>query len=307
MADEVIPPIVVEAPVVVAEAPIPAAVVAEAPVVAAEPAVVAEPPPAEVPSLIEGMGEKPVPVEAPKVEEAPAVEPPKEGDPKPAVEAKPEEKPKEPEKAADAPKEGEPKVEAKPAEPVKSEPFDYGYKVPEIITMDDAQKGELHEALDSFRADPKAGAQKLLDMHAKSVQAFADHHTEQTLRNQIKTFNATRREWQIAADADPEIGGPAKDTARAAIARVRDSVISTAKPGTPQHAADVQAFNEFCRVTGAGDNPTMLKMFHRMARFLDEPPPPPPGGKPPATNGANPNATRSQRMYPNTNFGRKAS
>lgn len=300
MADEVVPVAPVAAPIAEA-APVAApAVVAEAPaVVEAPPA--AEPAPAEVPSLIEGMGDQPKVEEAPKTEEAPkegdqppAAEPTKEADAEPKKDDQP--------KPADAPKEGEPKVDAAPVEPAKPEPVEYAYQVPEVITMDDAQKGEFHGILDEFRANPKEGAQKLLDLHAKSLQSYH----EETLRNQIKTFNATRREWQIAADSDPEIGGPAKDTARAAIARVRDAVISTAKPGTPQYAADKTAFDQFCRVTGAGDNPVMLKMFHRMARFLDEPTPPPPGGKPPASNGANPNRSRSERMYPNTDFGRKA-
>ncbi len=310
-------------PVVAAEAPVVAAAVAEV----AAPAAIQQP--VDIPSALDSAGrEAPVVeakveavVEQPKTEEVkvePVVEAKTEEKPveaaadgdKPAEEKKPaeEEKPK----AEEPPKEGEPKpeepkteekaAEAAPVEAAKPDPVEYKFTLPEIITMDDAQKGEFTGALDEFRANPAEGAQKLIDMHVKSLEA----HSERERVNQFKVFNDTRAAWILEAKADPEFGGSGYQTSLSQVARVRDAVISTHKKGTQEYDADAKAFADMCRITGAGDNPVFLKMFKRMARFLKEPDPPPPGGKPPASNGANPNRSRAERMYPNTNFGRKA-
>jgi hypothetical protein len=182
-----------------------------------------------------------------------------------------EAKPAEPTKPADAKTEAKPAEvkpeEAKPAEPVKPEPVEYKYALPETIKLDDARKGELHAALDEFRANPAEGAQRLLDMHAAQMQRFA----ETTLENQHKAFADTRKGWRTEVLADPEIGGAGHQTAMGAIARARDAIVSSAKPGTAQHASDLKAFSDFLTITGAGDHPAFLRLLHNAARYSDEP------------------------------------
>lgn len=269
MADEAVPsapptngagasPEPVAASPAAAPAPVPA--VEAAPVAAPAPAApAAEPAPSETPTLLETI--KPEPAKPAEPE-------------KPAAEAKPEDKPAEP-KPADKPVEAKPTDAPKPdapAEPAKLDPVAYEYALPDTIKMDDAFKGEFHAALDALRADPTKGAQGLIDLHNKAMTNFAD----ETLRNQISTFNTTRKGWQTDVMADPELGGAGYETTMGAVARMRDLLVPESRRA---------AFNDFLRITGAGDHPEFLRLLHNAARFYDEAPMPPPGAKPPPNIG----------------------
>jgi len=189
-------------------------------------------------------------------------------------EAKPEDKPAEPKPEAEAPL---PVVEAPPLAPVE-----YKYSLPETVKLDDALKTELHGALDEFRANPAEGAQKLLDMYARETTRFAEEYDRQSLANQHAAFANTRKEWKTRWAASEDIGGAGYDTSLKAMCRVRDLVVSSAKPGTPQYQNDWNEFLEFCAVTGAGDHPAFARLLHNAARFVDEAPIAPPN----ARNGA---------------------
>ena len=294
MADEIVPaggaPMASAASAEPAPAPTPvvaAPAVAEVPVVEAAPAVV---PTSEVPSLLEGFTTPPPVVEpAPEAEAKPA-----DGE-KPAeapAEAPPAEKPVEGEKPAEAPPaEGEKPAEAA-AEPVEPPPVEYKYEAPEGLEIPDEMRGKLHTAFDELRIDPNKGAQSLLALHVEAIQQAE----ARALQDQHRVFNQTRTDWRTQVTNDPEIGRGRHDTAMKAIARVRDTLISSHKPGTPEYAADAADFDMFLRITGAGDNPVFLKALHRAARFLDEGTPPQPGAKPSPTNGMAP-GSRRERMY----------
>lgn len=237
-------PVVVEQPVVEAAAPV---VEAEKP---AEAAPAAE----RTPSLLEA-AEAPGQRDAEKVAEIA----------KPAAEEKPAE-PKPEEKPAEK-KDGEPAAEEKPVEAAKPDPVEYEYTVPETITMDDARRGQFHEALDGFRADPKAGAQKLLDMHQ---QAIVDYD-KQSRQNQWDVFNSTKADWRKQVQQDELIGGAGHQTAMQAIATVRNAFVSDAPFGSKQYKADMSEFVKALDDTGAGDHPAILRVFYRFARRLNEP------------------------------------
>ncbi|WP_143029605.1 hypothetical protein [Bradyrhizobium brasilense] len=195
-------------------------------------------------------------------------------DKQPAADAKPEAKDAKP--AAEGDKPAEPAKDAAPAAP---EPIAYEYTVPETLKIDDATRGELHSALDAFRQDPAKGAQALIDLHNKAVTSFA----EQSLANQHKAFNETRSGWARDVLADEEIGGAGHQTAMRAIARMRDLFVPEKERA---------AFDQFLRVTGAGDHPQFLKLLHQAARYIDEPSMPPAGAKPTANNGKPPGSRR---------------
>lgn len=240
-----------------------------------------EPHPVEVPSLLETVGKK----EEPKVEAKPA-------DAVKPVDAALEAKPVE----AAAP-------EVKPVEPPTApEKVEWKFELPPTLKADDARMGRFTGILDNILT-PKEGetrvqaGQRLLDLHNEAMTAYA----EQTLANQIKAFNDTRAEWRKQVMADPKLGGSGHDTAMGAVARMRDLTISDAKPGTPQYETDAKEFNDFLRVTGAGDHPAYLRQLHRFARFLDEPPAPAAIGKPTPTNGIRPNGGfyRNKAASPN--------
>jgi hypothetical protein len=259
-------------------APVPSAEAAIAPAAAPIP----EAKPTLLQEAVKAVEEKAAPAaEAkpaePKVEAKPAADAkPAEGE-KPAAETKPVD--------AEKPAEGEkPAAETKPAESAKPEPVEYKYTLPETLKLDDATKAELHAALDDFRADPAANAQKLIDLHNKSIEAFA----KQVAQDQRTTFYATRDTWRKEIMADPILGGAGHQTAAGAVARMRDKLVDPAdlKPrkfddGAPR----LSAFDEFLETTGAGDHPALWRMLHNAARYLDEPAPPPPNARPAANNG----------------------
>ena len=177
------------------------------------------------------------------------------------------------EKPAEAAKPEDEKPAA--AAPALPEPIVYEYTLPEGFKVDEAQKLQLNAALDSFRVDPKAGVQSLMNLHAKTMQDFASA----TLQRQYDVFNQTRKDWQKQIMADPQLGGSGYETAMKAVARMRDRFI-------PE--ADRKAFNDFLKITGAGDHPMFVRLLHNVARAFDEPKPPAANPKPPPNNGKPP-------------------
>lgn len=288
-----------EASVPAASAPIPdvqAAPVAAEPVAAVQadqpatvPATAVEAPPAqaavaeppahpEVPkSLLDKFDEKAAPVEA-KPEDKPAEEAPKPADAPPVEEPKAETPPVE---------EPKPAVEEPPVQAL--DPIDWfadegGIKVPEVVALDDASRTKLTEALELGRTDPTKGAQALMDMHAAALDQFAaDVHTKMWTQ-----FGETRKGWQTQVMADPILGGNGHDTAMGVVARMRDSFITRAEPGTPEHAKHMADWKDFMDTTGAGDHPALLRFMHNVGHKFDEASPPPPDPKPPADLGRKP-------------------
>lgn len=250
---------------------------------------------AERPSLLETVGKEAVAeksVAEIKPAEKPAAEP-----------EKPAEKPAEAKPADVKPAEAKPDVpkpeDAKPAEAAKPEPLaavEYKYELPATLKLDDALKGELHTALDAFRGNPAEGAQPLIDLHNRIVTDLVTQNADATLRNQHKSFNDTRTQWNKDWAADEQIGGAGYQTALRAVARMRDQFVSAELPGTPKYETDRKSFEEFLRVTGAGDHPAFGRFLHNVARAFDEPALPPTNGKPAPNNGAKP-GSRRERMY----------
>lgn len=272
-----------------------------APAVEAPPAPEAPKHPVEVPSALEAFAkeqaEKPVETKPAEAEAKPAEKP---------AEAKPEEKPAEakpPEVAK--PAEAKPDEAPKPeeAKPAELPAVEYKYTLPEKLAMNDEQKVAVHSAFDAFRADP-TNPQPLIDFHAQQMEAFGTHLVQEMRSQQNRDFNAMREEWRKELMADPEFGGAGYQTTMSNAARVRDVAVSDHKPGTPEFAKDLAEFDRALSMTGAGDNPTILKAFSRLSRFISEAKPLNTEIKPAPTNGVRP-GSRSARMYDNTNFGPK--
>lgn len=259
MADPVDP--TVAAPIPEVSAAVPAVVETPAPAAAVELApaapIVATPEiPAAEPTLLEKFEQEKAVLEAAKV-------------------PKPTEPAKEPGKEAAAADPAKSADETKAPEPPPLAPVEYKYTLPETLKMDDALKGEVHSALDAFRSNPAEGAQKLIDLHAKTMQDYA----EQLSRDQHTVFAKTRQDWQKEVMSDAQLGGAGYQTTMGAIARVRDALV-------PEN--DRAAFDDFLRITGAGDHPQFLKLLHRAVPYIDEPPQPPPNPKPPTGLGQKP-------------------
>lgn len=193
-------------------------------------------------------------------------------------EAKPEEKTEEKQAEAKPAEEKPAEPEEKKPEdvkPVELAPVEYKYTLPETIKLDDAHKVELHGALDDFRKNPAEGVQKLIDLHNKTMQEY----DAQVVQRQHEAFNQMRDDWNKQVMADPELGGAGHQTAMQAIARMRDLAV-------PEK--DRPAFEQFLRITGAGDHPAFLKAMHNFARYFDEAAQPPPNARPAPNNGKRP-------------------
>lgn len=207
------------------------------------------------------------------------------GKPK-AEEPKPAEPEKKPEVAA-KPEEAKPVVEAP-----KVEAVDYfkDVKLPEAVALKDEQRGEFAGALDAvLKGDTAIGVQKLFDLHNQAATQIV----EDIRKQQYEVFNDTRKKWAEQVAADPEMGGSGFETTKRAVARMRDLLV-------PE--GDRKEFDEFLRVTGAGDHPAFFRLLHRATRFFDEPRMPPPNPKPPPNIGKRPGGRNAADLYPNTNF-----
>lgn len=226
---------------------------------------------------------KPAEPAAPAVEKVDAVAAAKET--KPAAEAKPVEAAK-------------PAEAVKPAVPAAApEPIKYDFKMPETMAgtkADDPGIQAFTGVLNEAKAPPEVG-QKLLDMHADRMMAFA----QQMRDEQFKVFNQTREDWAKEVKSDPEIGGAGYQTAMGAIARMRDLFVSSHPTTSPEYQKDRASFEQFLRVTGAGDHPAFLRFAHNVAASFDEPALPPPGAKPVANNGQAPGGRRGKVLYDN--------
>jgi len=267
MTDE--PKTETEKPAVTTETPAPAAapvVEAAAPVASSPEASPAEPAKTEADAeyketLLEAVTKELAAETEPKVEEAKAGE----------TEKKPE---------------GEPQKTAEPEKPAL-EPIEYKYEVPEGFEIDDARKGELSKALDEFRANPAEGAKGLLDLHAKAVVEAVN----KARADQMQVFNNTKADWEKLILAHPTVGGPGFETAKRAVARVRDAALAG------MDASRKADFEHFLRVTGAGSHPAFWDMLHELAAYVDEPTQSPTGILPPRDTGKAPRGARRNEGF----------
>jgi hypothetical protein len=166
------------------------------------------------------------------------------------------------------------------AEPVKYEAF----TLPEGVTLQPERVDEFTALLGNTELAPQARAQQLVDMHVNAMQSYA----EGIAADQHKAFGEMRRGWRTEVMADEELGGAGHQTAMNAIARMRDMLVPSARR---------EAFNRAMDLTGAGDHPEILRVFHAAARLFDEPAPMHDPPKPPPNNGRRPSAGAHGGFY----------
>lgn len=150
---------------------------------------------------------------------------------------------------------------AKPAEPVAPEPAPLrtyeAFTLPEGITAAPEQLTAFQEIAAKHNLDQEA-AQNLINMHAGAITQYAEHLAQE----QHRVFADTRKQWQAQIKGDPELGGAGFETTMKAVARMRDKLVP---------ASHADEFNQFLRVTGAGDHPAFFRLMHNAARYFDEP------------------------------------
>jgi hypothetical protein len=158
---------------------------------------------------------------------------------------------------AGKPPEGEKPAEAAPEAPKPPARTYEDFTLPEGFTVEPEKLSAFHEVLSAHNLDQEAG-QKLVDMHTANLRTYA----ENLAAEQHRVFANTRAEWRKEIMADEQLGGSGHQTTLAAVARMRDLLVPE------QHK---EAFNNFLRVTGAGDHPEFLRVLHNAARLFDEP------------------------------------
>jgi hypothetical protein len=186
---------------------------------------------------------------------------------------KPEDKPKAEEKPAEAPK---------PAETPELPAYE-AFKLPEGVPLDESRVEAFKELIGPHRIDQDT-AQKLVDLHTEVLQQYRDG----LLAQQHTAFADTRRGWVDKIKADPVLGGSGFNTALMAAARMRDLLVPEA------HRAE---FEDFMRMTGAGDHPALMRLLHTAARIFDEPTAPPIPARPVPDRGGSAKPSRGAAMY----------
>jgi hypothetical protein len=216
-------------------------------------------------------------------------------------EAKPEEpaKPDEPKKE-EAPPDAEPKKEEpKPAEVVP--PTYEAFTVPEGVTLDSERTAAFGSLLGEYEvklgADPAANHAAMQEMGQKMVDLYVHEMQEQAnrmARLQKDTWDRVTEEWLQEFRDDPEMGGRNQQKTVQRMGALLNQYGQNV--GSDLEAKAREAF----AVTGAGNNPHVLRLFNWMANRLVERPRPVPALVPRAPTVP---TTRAQRMYRNSGNG----
>lgn len=165
------------------------------------------------------------------------------------------------------PKEGEaPKTEAPKAEPLTKEAL----TIPEGFQADDASVGKFLEIANELGLS-KEGASKLVGLQAELAKQASEAGS--------KLWEETQTQWQDQVRADPEIGGTKLQENLGIIAKLLDS---------HGNAEVRQAFD----ITGAGNNPAVIKFLIKVGKELGE-------GKPVLGGPGNAPADAASILYPN--------
>lgn len=134
---------------------------------------------------------------------------------------------------------------AKPADPAA--PFNVAsLTLPEGVAKDDPILGDFAKLAEGL---PEGRAQALIDLYAKQMKAGSDASTQ--------AWNAMQDQWQAELKTDPVLGGDKTPIVQATISKALEQY---GAPGVKE------AFN----LTGAGNNPAIVKTFFAMAKQLTE-------------------------------------
>lgn len=147
------------------------------------------------------------------------------------------------------PKTEEPKVEAK----VEATTFDpETFKLPDGMTADKETLGKFAALVNDDKLSAADRGAKLVELHTGLLKQAGETSTAA-----FKTLNET---WVKEVKADPDIGGAKLEPTRQMIAGAIDKL----------PAKDAAAFREAMDVTGAGNNPAVIRALAHWAKSLTE-------------------------------------
>jgi len=160
---------------------------------------------------------------------------------------------------SDAPKPEEVKpAPVKPEQSAEPQPVAYEpFRLPDGVTVDADRLKIFTEALGAQRA-PQDFGQKLVDMHMEELARVRDAWTA----HQVEAWNTTQNAWKDQVRNDPEIGGSRFETTLQAARG-----LIGAHGGSP---AEQQALLEALDITGAGNNPAVIRFLSRLGAAMKE-------------------------------------
>lgn len=145
------------------------------------------------------------------------------------------------------------KDEEKKETAVQLDPIVYtDFTLPEGVTLDPEGLKEFTDIVGPAQV-PQNVAQRIVDMYVKNLQAVqAD-----TQKGMTDAWVATRNEWTAEVKADKEIGGANLPKVTATIAKALDQF-------------GASGVREALTLTGADNNPAIIKTLYKMASALAE-------------------------------------
>ena len=153
------------------------------------------------------------------------------------------------------------------------------FKLPEGLELSPEVVTEVSSLFKEMNLS-QTQAQKLVDFHSKTLSETA----AAVSKTNMDGWLAQKATWKTEIKADPEIGGKLGEV------KARIGALYTALG--PENAQLVKDFKSAMDLTGAGDNPAFIKLFHKLAERLGE-------GSPVAGSTAKPKpGSAAQAMYP---------
>ena len=148
----------------------------------------------------------------------------------------------------------------KPGEAAAPEAY-ADFKLPDGVTVD-PKAGDEFKTLAKEIGLSQDAAQKLVDFQGGKLKELVEAPQ--------RAWADVTKQWTDAIKADPEIGGAKFDESRATAARVFDHTI----PGNPivRNEAEAAALRSALDVTGAGNNPAVVRMFARLGALINAEP-----------------------------------
>jgi hypothetical protein len=162
------------------------------------------------------------------------------------------------------PPEGEVKPEDKPAEeagkPETRAPEEYSeFTKPDGLEFDETALAD-YKAFAKEQDLTQEQAQKLLEFGGERIKAMTEAP--------YKAWSELQAKWTAEVKADPEVGGTNYDKSIAAAAAV--FVPGEANPFVKTQE-EAEGLKKAFDVTGAGNNPALVKFFVRLGGLLKEP------------------------------------
>lgn len=157
------------------------------------------------------------------------------------------------------------------------------FKLPEGVNIPKEQLGQFTDVIGQYGV-PQEAAQKLMDMHFEAFKSMA----EKSVSDQWQVFHDQQKQWKDEVMADPILGGNGHQTAMSIVAKGRDALI---KP------SEMEEFNHYMSVTGAGNVRLLNLAFHRAGMLFGEGSMRTSSIKPPPDIGVKPTAGKTELFY----------